>query len=105
MTTPFPGTELYEIYRPYLIGGLDWNSFDGNHAVFEHPTMTPKEREQAIIKLRSDIFSIPKIIQRMMQVSWRGFPMSHITSWMIQYPQGRAFKEYARERQGVSSVP
>jgi radical SAM superfamily enzyme YgiQ (UPF0313 family) len=98
MTTPFPGTELYEIYRPYLIGGLEWDSFDGNHAVFEHPDMTPQEREQAIMKLRSDIFSIPKIIQRMIKVSWKGFPMSHITSWMIQYPQGRAFKEYAREK-------
>ncbi len=98
MTTPFPGTELYEAYEPYLIHGLDWNSFDGNHAVFEHPTMTPEQREDAIIKLRADLFTIPKILQRMFQISWRGFPMSHITSWMIQYPQGRAFKEYARER-------
>jgi radical SAM superfamily enzyme YgiQ (UPF0313 family) len=99
MTTPFPGTELYEIYRPYLIDGLDWNSFDGNHAVFTHPTMQPGDREEAIIKLRADLFPIPKILQRMFQVSWRGFPMSHITSWMIQYPQGRAFKEYAKDRQ------
>jgi len=36
--------------------------------------------------------------QRMAQISLKGFPMSHITSWMVQYPQGRAFKEYARER-------
>ena len=99
MTTPFPGTELYEIYRPYLIDGLDWNSFDGNHAVFTHPTMQPGDREEAIIKLRADLFPIPKILQRMFQVSWKGFPMSHITSWMIQYPQGRAFKEYAKDRQ------
>ncbi len=98
MTTPFPGTELYELYKPYLINGLDWDSYDGNHAVFEHPTMTPEEREDLIIELRAKIFSIPKIINRMFQVSWRGFPMSHITSWMIQYPQGRAFKEYARKR-------
>lgn len=98
MTTPFPGTELYEIYKPYLIQGLDWNSFDGNHAVFEHPTMAPSEREDAIITLRADLFTVPKILNRILQVSWKGFPMSHITSWMVQYPQGRAFKEYARER-------
>jgi radical SAM superfamily enzyme YgiQ (UPF0313 family) len=90
MTTPFPGTELYDMYRPYLISGLDWDSYDGNRAVFEHPVMGPREREEAIIKLRSDLFSIPKILHRMSQVSWRGFPMSHITSWMVQYPQGRA---------------
>lgn len=98
MTTPFPETDLYEVYKPYLIEGLEWDSFDGNHAVFKHPTMTPDYREEALIKLRSDIFTIPKILQRIFQISWKGFPMSHITSWMIQYPQGRAFNEYARER-------
>jgi radical SAM superfamily enzyme YgiQ (UPF0313 family) len=98
MTTPFPGTELYYIYKPYLIEGFNWDSYDGNRAVFEHPSMSPIDREQAIIKLRSDLFSIPKILQRMAQVSLRGFPMSHITSWMVQFPQGRAFKQYAREK-------
>jgi radical SAM superfamily enzyme YgiQ (UPF0313 family) len=98
MTTPFPGTELYDAYKPYLIKGLEWDSFDGNHAVFEHPTMNTEYRENAIIKLRSDLFTIPKIFQRILQISWKGFPMSHITSWMIQYPQARAFKEFARER-------
>ena len=98
MTTPFPGTELYDIYKPYLIDGLDWNSYDGNRAVYEHPTMSPRDREEAIIKLRSDLFSVPKILQRISQISWRGFPMSHITSWMVQYPQGRAFKQYAKKK-------
>jgi radical SAM superfamily enzyme YgiQ (UPF0313 family) len=102
MTTPFPGTELYDMYRPYIIGGLDWDSYDGNRAVFEHPLMKPREREEAIIKLRSDLFSIPKILRRMWQISWRGFPMSHITSWMVQYPQGRAFKQYAREKRTIA---
>lgn len=98
MTTPFPGTELYETYKPHLIEGFDWDSYDGNRAVFEHPTMSPRDREEAIIRLRSDLFTIPKILQRISQISWRGFPMSHITSWMVQFPQGRAFKQYAREK-------
>lgn len=98
MTTPFPGTELYEMYKEYLIKGLDWDSFDGNHAVFEHPTMSPKEREDALINLRAELFPISSIIKRIFQISYKGFPMSHITSWMIQYPQGRAFKEYAKRR-------
>ncbi|KKK48785.1 hypothetical protein LCGC14_3141630, partial [marine sediment metagenome] len=97
MTTPFPGTELYEQYRPYLIPGLGWDSFDGNRAVFEHPTMSAGQREEEIIKLRADLFSVPKILKRMSKVSWKGFPMSHITSWMIQFPQGRAFNQYAKE--------
>ncbi|GAB4547270.1 MAG: hypothetical protein Fur0020_15570 [Thermodesulfovibrionia bacterium] len=98
MTTPFPGTELYEQYREYIIPGLDWDYYDGNHAVFKHPTMTHEEREDLIVDLRARLFTIPKIIQRMMQISLKGFPMSHITSWMVQYPQGRAFNEYAKQR-------
>lgn len=98
MTTPFPGTDLYEQYKPYLLEGLGWDSFDGNHAVFSHDTMTPEEREEAVIRLRAELFSIPQIVDRMLRISWRGFPMSHITSWMVQYPQGRAFKEYAKQK-------
>lgn len=101
MTTPFPDTELYDLYKPYLLDGLGWDSFDGNHAVFEHPSMTPADRESALIKLRADLFTVPKIVRRMSQVSWRGFPMSHITSWMIQFPQGRAFREYARKNGSI----
>lgn len=104
MTTPFPGTELYDMYRPYLIPRHNWDSFDGNHAVFDHPTMTPEEREISIIQLRAALFPIPKILERIFQVSWKGFPMSHITSWMIQYPQGRAFREFAREQQKARTI-
>ncbi|MBI3181048.1 MAG: B12-binding domain-containing radical SAM protein [Myxococcales bacterium] len=98
MATPFPGTELREQYREQLLPGLEWDSYDGNHAVFEHPTMSKGEREERLIELRAQLFTLPKIFQRMAQVSWRGFPMSHLTSFMIQYPQGRAFREYARQR-------
>jgi radical SAM superfamily enzyme YgiQ (UPF0313 family) len=97
MTTPFPGTELYEQYRPYLRGGLDWDDFDGNHAVFEHPTLSREDREDLIIDLRARLFTLPRILRRVAQVGWRGFPMSHVTSWMIQYPQGRAFRQYAAD--------
>lgn len=101
MTTPFPGTELYGQYRDYLIPGLDWDNFDGNRAVFEHPTMSPREREDLIVDLRAELFTVPQILTRIGQISWRGFPMSHITSWMVQFPQGRAFKQYARERKKI----
>lgn len=105
MTTPFPGTELYDMYRPYLIPGLDWDAFDGNHAVFTHddPEMSVEFREDAIVKLRAQLFTLSRIIGRIPQISWRGFPMSHVTSWMIQYPQGRAFREFARERENMGN--
>jgi radical SAM superfamily enzyme YgiQ (UPF0313 family) len=101
MATPFPGTALYEMYKPYLVPGLDWDWYDGNHAVYYHddPRMSVDSREQALIKLRADLFSVPTILQRITKISAKGFPMSHITSWMIQYPQGRAFHEFARENE------
>ena len=103
MTTPFPGTQLYQIYKPHLVPGYDWDMFDGNNAVFESdvPGMTREFREDSIVKLRAELFTIPRILSRIPQISWKGFPMSHITSWMIQYPQGRAFKQFAREREAM----
>ena len=105
MTTPFPGTELYDIYKPYLVPGLDWDWFDGNNAVFESdvPGMSRQFREDSIVKLRAELFTLPRILSRIPQISWKGFPMSHITSWMIQYPQGRAFKQFARERERMKA--
>ena len=103
MTTPFPGTQLYQIYKPHLVPGYDWDMFDGNNAVFESdvPGMTREFREDSIVKLRAELFTIPRILSRIPQISWKGFPMSHITSWMIQYPQGRAFKQFAKEREAM----
>ncbi len=101
MTTPFPGTRLYEEYRPYLIEGQDWDVYDGNHANYVHddPEMTPLAREDAIVRLRGELFTMPRILKRIAGVGAKGFPMSHVTSWAVQYPQGRAFREFARERE------
>ncbi len=99
MTTPFPGTRLYERYEPYLIAGQDWDLFDGNHANFVHDDleMTPEARERALISLRGELFTVPKILKRITRISMKGFPMAHITSWAVQYPQGRAFHQFASE--------
>ena len=97
MMTPLPGTELFEQYKPYLYKNYEWNTYDGNHAVFEHPTMDPVELEGHFVKLRSDLFSMDKILRRITKVGLRGFPYSHVFSWMLQYPQGKAFRKYARD--------
>ncbi len=101
MTTPFPGTGLYREYEPFLIPGLDWDNFDGNRATFRHadPEMTPETREDMILKLRADLFTWPRMLRRIGQISAKGFPMAHVTSFMVQYPQGRAFKQFALEHQ------
>ena len=68
------------------------------------PVLSAEEREDLVIDLRARLFSVPQILSRVVQVGWRGFPMSHITSWMIQYPQGRAFKEYARKHRQMRAA-
>ena len=98
MLTPFPGTDLYEQYRPYLIKERGWEYYNGNRAVFHHdnPVMTPEFRENALIWLRAEMFTNRRIAKRLWGLKWRGFPMTHFSSFMIQYPMGRAFREIER---------
>lgn len=100
MITPFPGTDLYELYREHLFEDLKWDMFDGNRALFKHDDqqMSVSNREEALLWLRAELFKLPKIFKRISKISLKGFPMAHMTSFMIQYPQGRAFKEFAAER-------
>ncbi|HHL40007.1 MAG TPA: B12-binding domain-containing radical SAM protein [Deltaproteobacteria bacterium] len=95
MVTPFPGTDLYELYRPYLIAGRGWEYYNGNRAVFEHddPAMSVENREKALFWLRAEAFSASRIMGRLWELGPRGFPMTHVTSAMIQVPMGRAFRE------------
>ncbi|MFA5844452.1 MAG: radical SAM protein [Coriobacteriia bacterium] len=107
MTTPFPGTRLRDEYGPYLIPGIGWDRYDGNHATFYHddPEMTPEARERAVRDLRAALFNWPKMFRRVGHIARSGFPMSHIASLMIQYPQGRAFKEFARDHEDLQRDP
>lgn len=98
MLTPFPETELYEQYKPYLIEGRGWEYYNGNRTVFHHPDpkMTPEFRENALIWLRAEMFTKRRIARRLWNLKWSGFPMTHFASFMIQYPMGRAFREIER---------
>ncbi len=106
MATPFPGTDLYEMYKPYLIPGLNWDWYDGNRAVFSHddPRMSVEVREEELVRLRADLLHVPQILNRITKISCKGFPMSHISSWMIQYPLGRAYREFAREHEKTKGL-
>ena len=95
LTTPFPGTELYNMYKEYLIPGYGWDSYNGNRALYKHddPEMTPQAREQALDWLRAEMFTWPRIIRRIRAIPKVGFPDVHFSSFFIQYPQRRAFRE------------
>lgn len=104
---PYPETELYNEYKPYLIPERGWDYYNGNWAVFSHddPRMTPEFREEAIIKLRSELFTLPRIAKRLWGLKLRGFPMTHFTSFIVQYPMGRAFRMEAKSIRKVHEKP
>ncbi len=101
MTTPYPGTRLYEEYAPHLIGHPEWDEYDGGHALYAHddPAMSVEAREATMIALRATLFSPGRIMRRVTKIGLRGFPMAHITSLMIQVPQGDCVPDVG---QGVS---
>lgn len=93
MLTPYPGTELYDAYKEYLIEGLDWDDIDGNTALFRHddPRMTPENRKQATLWLWESLYTWPRILRRIKKISRKGFPGAHINSLMMQWAYKRAF--------------
>lgn len=97
MLIPYPGTELYEQYKDYLIPNIGWDRFDGSTSLFYHdnPEMTPENREIALLWLWKEIFRWQRILKSISRISLKGFPMAHFNSFMFQWAHQRAFKEYA----------
>lgn len=96
LLTPLPGTELYDEYKPYLLPDKGWDFFTGVNSVFEHPTMSPREREKKYYETSLNLLSSRRIMSHLCEISRKGFPMSHLLSLMMQIPMKRAMhKAYA----------
>lgn len=99
LITPYPGTELYELYQERLLPELGWDKYDGNTAVFIHDdkAMSIQNREEALLALREKIYALPRILPRVFQISLKGFPVAHFSSLFIQLQQRKAFGEFSRK--------
>ncbi len=95
LLTPLPGTELYEEYKEFLLPGLNWDSFVGVKAVFEHPSpdMSPVRRELEYHHLCQELFSLSSIVKRITAIPRSGFPATHLLSFMTQMPMKLAFSK------------
>ncbi len=104
LLTPLPGTELYDEYREHLLPGLGWESFTGVNAVFEHPSpeMSPLRREEAYHRLSKELFRFERIASRIGKISSRGFPATHIYSFMMQIPMKHALSKAYGEWKATS---
>lgn len=102
LLTPYPGTELYEEYQPFLRADLDWHLYDGVHGIFEHPDarMTPTFREEHVLRLNRDLFAWPRIVKRVLHIDRKGFPIAHMVASMKQIAMRRGFRRaYSAFRQ------
>jgi radical SAM superfamily enzyme YgiQ (UPF0313 family) len=92
LLTPLPGTELYEEYEPYLLPGISWDGFNGTRAIFEHPTMSPHEREEAYYQTSLELLSMRRILGHIVSIPAAGFPRTHIMSLAKALPMRRAMR-------------
>jgi len=97
LLTPLPGTELYDEYRPYLIKDKGWEFYTGVNAVFEHPGMTPVEREENFYRVSLELMSPARIMRHLFEIPLAGFPMTHLLSLMKQLPMKRAMEKAFEE--------
>lgn len=93
LLTPLPGTELYDEYRQFLLPGTGWEYFTGVNAVFEHPTMSPEEREMRYYETSLALLGTGRILKHLLDIPRKGFPMTHLLSLMMHIPMQRAMRK------------
>jgi radical SAM superfamily enzyme YgiQ (UPF0313 family) len=94
LLVPYPGTDLYKEYEPFLFKDKGWEYYDGAHAVFEHPLpeMTPEAREERFYQVSLELLSLGKLFKHLLDIPLTGFPATHVASIMRQLPVRRGMK-------------
>jgi radical SAM superfamily enzyme YgiQ (UPF0313 family) len=108
LLTPLPGTELYNAYQEFLLPGLGWEAFTGVRAVFSHPSpeMSPLRREAEYHRLSHELFRFERIVSRVGKISAKGFPSTHIYSFMMQVPMKHALsRAYEEWKESTGPIP
>jgi len=62
---PLPGTPMWEDHKVRLLPGLSWGKWDACHALFSHPTLGIREREELLYRLRRASYTFGKIMRRL----------------------------------------
>lgn len=94
LVVPYPGTDLYREYEPFLFKDKGWEEYDGAHAVFEHPLpeMSPEAREEKFYQVSLRLLSLRKLFKHLFDIPLTGFPATHVASLMRQLPVRRGMK-------------
>ena len=97
LLVPFPGTELYEEYRPFLLKDGQWKYYDGAHALFSHPTMSPREREEKFFSIVFELFSVKRVIKHLFEIPLSVFPAGHFAFLMREFPTRKGMQAAHRK--------
>jgi len=85
---PLPGTPMWDDYEGRFLPGLTWDRWDAVHAVYEHPTIKPREREEMLYRLRRTQYTFGRIVRRL-----KGLPTGNaVNSFMMQLGLRRSFE-------------
>lgn len=102
LMVPFPGTELYEEYKPYLLKDGQWELYDGTHSLFSHPNMSAEQIEEKYFSLVLEMFSLKRIFKHVFEIPSSVFPVGHFAFLMRGLPIHRgmnaAYKKWKSER-------
>jgi len=102
LLVPFPGTELNEEYKPFLLKEGQWKYYDGAHALFTHPTMSPKEREEKFFSIVFELFSVKRVLKHLFEIPMSVFPVGHFAFLMREFPTRKgmqaAYKKWLAEK-------
>lgn len=92
LLVPYPGTKLYEKYKPFLYKDRGWEYYNGGYAVFEHPTLSPQVREEKFYQVSLKFLSLGRLFKHLFEIPLTGFPTTHLYFLMRQLPVHRAMK-------------
>lgn len=90
---PLPGTPLWDDYEGRLTPGATWDKWDAVHALYGHPSMGLREREEMLYRLRRTSYTFSRIMKRL-----GGLPFGTSSfSFMMQMGLKRSFEsDWAR---------
>lgn len=90
---PLPGSALWVEYKDRLREGFTWDQWDTDTALYHHPTLSPREREQLLNRLRVSAYTWQRIFRRL-----RGLPIgTQIFSFIMQAGFRFEFRHVAKK--------
>lgn len=94
MVVPYPGTAMFEELRDDVIHFGNWDYYDGMHSIIRQGDGDNKDHEKALTDLWLELFTWPRILNRLIALPLKGFPSAHIASGIVQFALRKAFREY-----------